>query len=90
MSLVCVVFVQTSATEVMALRAARCYDPNTKAIMLANGTPCTLENMLDTGLGKYAELVYDFCHNMFVCQTDNAEYALLTAISIFSGKGLGR
>lgn len=74
----------------MAIRAARCYDLETKAIVFANGRPCTLENMLATGLGKYAELVYEFCHNMAIMQTDDAEYALMTAISIFSGtKGAG-
>ena len=76
---------QAASTEVMAIRAARCYDVETKAIVFANGQPCTLDNMLATGLGKYAELVYEFCHNMTTMQTDNAEYALLTAISIFSG-----
>ncbi|XP_076439775.1 ecdysone receptor-like [Babylonia areolata] len=79
-----IILLKAASTEVMAIRAARCYDMDTKAIVFANGQPCTLDNMLATGLGKYAELVYEFCHNMAVMQTDNAEYALLTAISIFS------
>lgn len=69
----------------MAIRAARCYDAASRSIVFANGQPCTLENMLATGLGKYAELIYEFCHNMAVMQTDNTEYVLLTVISIFSG-----
>lgn len=73
----------------MAVRAARCYDIETKAIVFANGQPITVENMLATGLGEYAEQVYKFCHNMAVMQTDNAEYALMTAISIFCGTFFG-
>ncbi|KAL8602892.1 hypothetical protein ACOMHN_026852 [Nucella lapillus] len=79
-----IILLKAASTEVMAIRAARCYDIETKAIVLANGQPCTLDNMLATGLGKYAELIYEFCNNMALLQTDNAEYALLTAISIFS------
>ena len=79
---------QAASSEVMSIRAARCYEPETRAIMFANGSACTLDNMLATGLGKYAELVYEFCHNMAVMQTDHAEYALMTAISIFSGKSV--
>ena len=69
----------------IAIRAARCYDLETGAIVFANGRPCTLENMLATGLGDYARLIYEFCRNMAVMETDNAEYSLMTAISIFSG-----
>ena len=78
--------VQGASSEVMAIRAARCYDMENKSIVFANGQPCSLENMLATGLGKYADLVFEFCHRMTSMYTDNAEYALLTAISIFSGQ----
>ncbi|KAK7109353.1 hypothetical protein V1264_013407 [Littorina saxatilis] len=78
-----IVLLKAASSEVMAIRAARCYDIETKAIVFANGQPITVENMLATGLGEYAEQVYKFCHNMTVMQTDNAEYALMTAISIF-------
>ncbi|ESO82067.1 hypothetical protein LOTGIDRAFT_170342 [Lottia gigantea] len=79
-----IVLLKAASSEVMAIRAARCYDLETRCIVFANGVPCTLENMKATGMGEYAELTYQFCHNMAVMETDNAEYALLTAISIFS------
>ncbi|KAL8617729.1 hypothetical protein ACOMHN_053562 [Nucella lapillus] len=82
-----IILLKSASTEIMAIRAARCYDVESKSIVFANGQPCTLDNMLDLGLGKYAELIYEFCHNMTVrLQTDNAEYSLLTAICIFSDR----
>ncbi|XP_041365312.1 ecdysone receptor-like [Gigantopelta aegis] len=79
-----IILLKASSTEVMAIRAARCYDMESRAIVFASGLPCTLENMQATGMGKYAELVYEFCHNMARMKTDNTEYALMIAISIFS------
>ena len=38
------------------------------------------------GLGSYCEMLYDFCYNMAAYKTDHTEYALLTAICIFSGE----
>lgn len=78
-------FLQFSSTEVMSIRSARCYDLESQAIILGNGQPCTLENMKAASLGHYSELLYEFCHNMASFKTDNAEYALVTAICIFSG-----
>lgn len=71
----------------MALRASRMYDPASRSIILANGIPLTMANMEATGQTKeYTELVFKLCHDMADLNSDNAEYALFTAISIFSGK----
>lgn len=71
----------------MAVRAARCYDLNTRTIVLANGTPCSLENMIAAGgSAEYWKQVFNFCHVLADYHTDNTEYALFTAICIFSGK----
>lgn len=69
----------------MSIRAARCYDLESRAIIFGNGQPCTVDNMKAAGQGRYSELLYEFCHNMASDKTDNAEYALLNAICIFSG-----
>lgn len=37
------------------------------------------------GSEEYWKLVYQFCHALAENQTDNTEYALFTAICIFSG-----
>lgn len=78
---------QCASSEVMAIRASRCYEPTSKAIVLANGTPLTMENMIAAGQPReYTELVFKLCEDLAKIGSDNAEYALFTAIAIFSGK----
>ena len=78
---------QAASSEVMAIRASRCYDPSTKSIVLANGIPLTMANMKQTGLPpEFTELLFKLCHDLVDLQSDNAEYALFTSICIFSGK----
>ncbi|KAH9492466.1 hypothetical protein Btru_029169 [Bulinus truncatus] len=79
-----VTLLKSSSNEVMTIRAARCYDLESQCVVFANGQPCSLENMKAAGLGHYAELLFEFCHNMAISKTDNAEYTLFTAICIFS------
>ena len=71
----------------MAIRASRCYEPTSKAIVLANGTPLTMENMIAAGQPQeYTELVFKLCEDLAKIGSDNAEYALFTAVAIFSRK----
>ncbi|WAQ94226.1 ECR-like protein [Mya arenaria] len=78
----------SACSEVMAIRAARCYDLASRTIVLANGTPCSVENMMAAGGSEaYWKLVFQFCHALADSQTDNTEYALFTAICIFSVSG---
>ncbi|XP_060086039.1 oxysterols receptor LXR-alpha-like [Ylistrum balloti] len=87
-----IVLLKAASSEVMAIRASRCYDPVSKSIVLANGTPLTRENSLAVGQPEpYVDLVFKLCKDMADIQTDNAEYALFTAICIFSTdrQGLG-
>ena len=78
-------YLQSSASEVMILRTARRYDIETDTIVFADGTPYTRENMRLGGLGDWVDEMFAFCKSMGVMSVDNAEYALLTAICIFSG-----
>ncbi|XP_059152482.1 ecdysone receptor-like isoform X2 [Physella acuta] len=79
-----ITLLKSSSTEVMSIRAARCYDIESRAIVFANGQPCVVDNMKAAGFGHYAELLFELCHNLASYRTDNAEYALFTAICIFS------
>ncbi|KAK3108181.1 hypothetical protein FSP39_002779 [Pinctada imbricata] len=80
-----IVLLKSASSEVMAIRASRCYDPKTKSIVLANGMPLTMENMIQTRQPpEYTELVFKLCHDMAEMNSDNAEYALFTSICIFS------
>ena len=69
----------------MMLRTARRYDVQTDTIVFANGTPFTRESLRLAGLQSYADNMFEFCHSLSILGVDNAEYALLMALCIFSG-----
>ena len=64
------------------LRGARKYDPQTDSIVFATNHPFTMDNYVRAGLGN-ADL-FRFCRRMTNMKVDNAEFALMTAIDIFS------
>jgi len=77
-----VTLLKACSSEVMMLRGARRYDVHTESILFANNKPYTKENYLEAELDN-ANL-FKFCKLMSNMKVDNAEYALLTAIVIFS------
>ena len=77
-----VTLLKACSSEVMMLRSARRYDNNADCIVFANNKPYTRENYLEAGLENYD--LFKFCRTMSNMKVDNAEYALLTAIVIFS------
>ena len=58
------------------------YDPQTESIIFANNHPFTKENYKQAGLRS--EALFRFCRRMIKMKVDNAEFGLLTAITIFS------
>ncbi|RZF37745.1 hypothetical protein LSTR_LSTR016417 [Laodelphax striatellus] len=66
------------------LRTARKYDVNTDSILFANNQPYTRDSYTLAGMGYVVEDLLQFCRHMYRMKVDNAEYALLTAIVIFS------
>lgn len=68
------------------LRTGRRYDYQTDTIVFANNYPYTRENYNLAGCSKTADPLFNFCRHLCVMKVDNAEYALLTAIVIFSGQ----
>lgn len=77
---------QACSSEVMMLRAARRYDAKTNSIVFGNSYPYTESEYETAGLGFSAPMLFRFCRNMCRMKVDNAEYALLAAMSIFSGR----
>ncbi len=67
------------------LRCSRKYDIKTDSIVYANNQPYTRENYRSASVGDSADALFNFCRSMCILKVDNAEYALLTAIVIFSG-----
>lgn len=76
---------QACSSEVMMLRMARKYDYNTNSIVFANNQPYTKDSYIRAGMGETIDDLLRFCRQMWAMKVDNAEYALLTAIVIFSG-----
>merc|ERR1719422_1467591 len=66
----------------MMLGGARRYDVHSESIVLANNEPYTQENYLEAEIEN--DDLFKFCQAMSNMNVDNAEYALLTAIAIFS------
>nr|ADQ43370.1 ecdysone receptor isoform A [Nezara viridula] len=79
-----IALLKACSSEVMMLRMARKYDATTDSILFANNQPYNRESYSLAGMGDVIEDLLRFCRHMFNMKVDNAEYALLTAIVIFS------
>lgn len=79
-----ITLLKACSSEVMMLRGARKYDVKTDSIVFANNQPYTRDNYRSASVGDSADALFRFCRKMCQLRVDNAEYALLTAIVIFS------
>lgn len=79
-----IALLKACSSEVMMLRMARRYDATTDSILFANNQPYTRDSYNQAGMGEIVEDLLRFCRIMYNMKVDNAEYALLTAIVIFS------
>lgn len=70
------------------MRTAHRYDSKTDTIVLGNQTTSWAYNReayKQAGMGSLTDAIFDFAKSMSKMRVDSAEYALLTAIAIFSG-----
>ncbi|KAF0314461.1 Ecdysone receptor [Amphibalanus amphitrite] len=82
-----ITLLKACSSEVMMLRCARRYDEDTESIVFANNYPYTRAAYERAGLdASTIEKNFKFCKKMSKMKVDNAEYALLTAIDIFSDR----
>lgn len=65
---------------------ARRYDSTTDSILFANNTTYTKQTYQMAGMEDTVEDLLHFCRQMYSLSIDNVEYALLTAIVIFSDR----
>jgi len=81
---VCVV--QASSSEVMVLRASRRYDPETDTVVFGDGSPFSPSSLTLShgGLSEFVNAMFEFSRGMASLGVDNAEYALLISLCIFS------
>ncbi|XP_050302621.1 ecdysone receptor isoform X2 [Anthonomus grandis grandis] len=79
-----IALLKACSSEVMMFRMARRYDCQTDSILFANNQPYSTDSYNLAGMGETIEDLLHFCRTMYSMKVDNAEYALLTAIVIFS------
>lgn len=77
---------QACSSEVMMLRMARRYDAHTDSILFANNTSYTKQTYQMAGMEETVDDLLHFCRQMYSLSIDNVEYALITAIVIFSDR----
>ncbi|XP_075170048.1 ecdysone receptor isoform X2 [Haematobia irritans] len=81
-----ITLLKACSSEVMMLRMARRYDHNTDSIFFANNRSYTRDSYKMAGMADNIEDLLHFCRQMYAMKVDNVEYALLTAIVIFSDR----
>lgn len=79
-----IALLKACSSEVMMFRMARRYDYQSDSILFVNNQPYSRDSYNLAGMGETIEDLLHFCRTMYSMKVDNAEYALLTAIVIFS------
>ncbi|KAB7503425.1 Thyroid hormone receptor alpha [Armadillidium nasatum] len=73
------------SSELIVLRASRRYHTDTDSIVFADNSPCTREFYVSAGMDPLTtDSLFNFCKKMAAMKVDNAEYALLASITLFS------
>lgn len=81
-----ITLLKACSSEVMMLRMARRYDADSDSILFANNRTYTRDSYVLAGMAETIEDLLHFCRQMYRMGVDNVEYALLTAIVIFSDR----
>ncbi|XP_012282495.1 ecdysone receptor isoform X2 [Orussus abietinus] len=79
-----ITLLKACSSEVMMLRMARRYDVESDSIVFANNQAYSRDSYSLAGMGDTIEDLLRFCRQMYAMKVNNAEYAFLTAIVIFS------
>lgn len=79
-----ITLLKASAGEIMMLRSTQWYDIKTDSILFANNQPFTRENYRKAHIGEIADAMFNFCRSTVILRLNPAEYALITALIIFS------
>ncbi|XP_026467259.1 ecdysone receptor [Ctenocephalides felis] len=81
-----ITLLKACSSEVMMLRMARRYDAVSDSILFANNRSYTRDSYKMAGMADTIEDLLHFCRQMYTMTVDNVEYALITAIVIFSDR----
>lgn len=78
------VLLKAASSETMMIRTARRYDPVKDTIMFSNND--TFDNHAYDMVGLRNDDLFQFCRKVSKLRVDDAEYAMLTAITVFSDR----
>ncbi|KRX81675.1 Ecdysone receptor, partial [Trichinella sp. T6] len=81
--------IKACTTEVLMMKTARRYDIKSDTIVLGNNVTnwaYTRQTYRQAGWGTATDPIFEFAKSMAKLKVDNAEFALLTAISVFSDR----
>lgn len=81
-----ITLLKASASEVMMLRSSRKYDMRTDSILFVNNQPATRKDYRSAYIGDLCDNLFNFCRSTQILHMDQAEYALITALIIFSDR----
>ena len=79
---------QAGSFEALMLRMCRRYDPKTDSITLGNANTSwayTRDTYRAAGIGSATDAIFEFAKGLAKLKVDPSEFALLTAVTIFSG-----
>lgn len=79
-----ITLLKACASEVLMLKSTKRYDIKTDSILFVNNQPFTRENYRKAHIGGIADAMFNFCRSTVILRLDPAEYALVTALIIFS------
>ncbi|XP_067932111.1 ecdysone receptor-like [Watersipora subatra] len=73
-----------TACENLMLRTARQYDPDSDTVIMADGKAYTRNTLCFAGLESLVPPMFNFCGALASMKVDNAEFGMLTCISLFA------
>jgi len=79
-----IIMLKGTACENLMLRTARQYDPESDTVIMADGKAYTRNTLCFAGLESLVPAMFNFCGALAGMKVDNAEFGMLTCISLFS------
>ncbi|XP_038072414.1 thyroid hormone receptor alpha-like [Patiria miniata] len=80
-----VLLLKSCCMEIMCLRIAQKYDPDTQQLIFSNGMPLDKSELKQGALGELVEPIFDFAVGLARLQLTETEMALLAAVLLIAG-----
>jgi len=80
-----VLLLKTCCMEIMCLRVAQKYDPESQMLILSTGVKVDKKQLQEGGLGELIEPIFDFAAGLARLQLNETEMALLAGVLLVAG-----